>query len=165
MQAWRKNLRNALVSGSMASVASTAVLAACGKAETGSPFAATNAISHWYWGEPAMRRDAPSWKHTAFGYATHHGASVFWAFLYETCCGARRARNAQAANLADGMATAAVACFVDYQLTPARFMPGYERRLSKPALLAVYVGFGAGLAAGAMLLNRAADEPTLRQAR
>jgi hypothetical protein len=162
MQSWRKSLRNALVSGSMASVTSTAALAACGGAETGSPFAATNAISHWYWGEPATRRDAPSWQHTAFGYATHHGASVFWAFLYETFFGARRARNTPAETLVDGMATAAVACFVDYQLTPPRLMPGYERRLSKPSLFAVYAAFGVGLAVGATVLNRASAATTLR---
>jgi hypothetical protein len=42
---------------------------------------------------------------------------------------------------------------VDYRLTPRRLMPGYERRLSQPSLLAVYAAFAAGLALGDALLR------------
>jgi hypothetical protein len=47
-----------------------------------------------------------------------------------------------------------VACFVDYQLTPDRLKPGYERHLSRPSLAVVYGAFGVGLALGAMLSRR-----------
>jgi hypothetical protein len=46
---------------------------------------------------------------------------------------------------------------VDYRLTPRRFMPGYERRLSRRSLGAVYAAFGAGLALGGALLSIAAE--------
>ena len=157
MKTWTSALRDALVSGSSASIASTAVLAAAGKAETGHAFAPTNAISHWYWGQPATRRNRLSWRHTALGYLTHHGASVFWATLYEKVFGARRAQASAAAALAQAGAVAAHACFVDFRLTPARLMPGYEQRLSRRSLAAVYAAFAAGLALGGALLVVAAD--------
>jgi hypothetical protein len=50
-------------------------------------------------------------------------------------------------------ATSAAACFVDFRLTPHRFTPGYEHRLSDSALAAVYAAFAVGLAAGAMALR------------
>jgi hypothetical protein len=43
-------------------------------------------------------------------------------------------------------AVSALACFVDYQLTPERFRPGYEKRLSRQSLTMVYAAFGLGLA-------------------
>jgi hypothetical protein len=49
------------------------------------------------------------------------------------------------------VAVAALAYFVDYRLTPRRLTPGYERRLSGRALLAVYASLAAGLALGGLL--------------
>jgi hypothetical protein len=158
MKTWTSALRDALVSGSSASIASTAVLAAAGQAETGHPFAPTNAISHWFWGQRATRRNRPSWRYTALGYVTHHAASVFWATLYEKLFGERRAHASAAAALAQAGAVAALACFVDYRLTPARLMPGYEQRVSRRSLAAVYVAFAAGLALGGALLVIAGDQ-------
>ncbi|MBL8505698.1 MAG: hypothetical protein JNJ51_04990, partial [Methylobacillus glycogenes] len=40
---------------------------------------------------------------------------------------------------------AAIAAFVDFNLTPSRLTPGYEHRLSKKALLLVYASFAFGL--------------------
>jgi hypothetical protein len=157
MKPWRHALRDALVSGTSASVTSTAVLMACGAREAGHPLAPTNAISHWYWGDRATRRDRFSWRHTVLGYATHHGASVFWAFFYEMLFGTRRAEKAATVALTEAAAIAGLACFVDYRLTPRRFMPGYERRLSRRSLGAVYAAFGAGLALGGALLSIAAE--------
>ena len=48
----------------------------------------------------------------------------------------------------------ALACTVDYTITPKRFTPGYEMRLSKASLAAVYAGFAVGLAVGSVLLAR-----------
>ena len=56
--------------------------------------------------------------------------------------------------LAASAAASAVACFTDYQLTPKRLPPGYEKRLSRPALALVYGTFAVGLAAGAMAIRR-----------
>ncbi len=57
--------------------------------------------------------------------------------------------------LAASAAASAVACFTDYQLTPRRLHPGYEKRLSTPSLALVYGAFALGLAAGAMATRRA----------
>jgi len=157
MKPWRRALRDALVSGTSASITSTAVLMTCGAHEAGHALAPTNATSHWYWGDGATRRNRFSWRHTVLGYATHHGASVFWAFLYEMLFGTRRAEKPAPVALAQGAAIAALACFVDYRLTPRRLMPGYEQRLSRRSLTAVYAAFGAGLALGGALLSIAGD--------
>lgn len=150
-RAWRSAIAGALVSGSVAAVASTSALATLGKAETGSPFAPTNATSRWLWGDRAARHDGPSVRHTLAGYAIHHVASVFWAVFYERWFGERRDAGDLPAALGGGALIAALACFVDYQMTPRRLQPGYELRLSRPALAVVYMAFGAGLAASMAL--------------
>jgi hypothetical protein len=48
------------------------------------------------------------------------------------------------------LAAAAVACIVDYRVVPHRLSPGFELRLSKPAITAGYVAFGLGLALTSM---------------
>ena len=64
--------------------------------------------------------------------------------MHERFCGPRA--NVAAA-LREASTTAAAACFVDYQLAPKRFQPGFESQLSKKSLLFVYAAFAAGLAA------------------
>ena len=117
-------------------------------------FAPTNAISHWLWGDKAARRDALSWRYTLIGYAIHHASATFWAVLFERVMGNRLNQQQAARTLQAATAASAVACFTDYQLTPHRLHPGYEMRLSTPALALVYGAFGLGLAAGAMLCRR-----------
>ena len=151
MGTWRRASRDALFSGSAASIASTSALVACGGLETGRPLAPVNAISHWYWGEPAAHRATPSLRHTLMGYVTHHGASLFWATIYERLFGHRRRAQIGARELSEAAAISALACFVDYQLTPRRLTPGYEKRLSRKSLLIVYTMFALGLAVGARL--------------
>jgi hypothetical protein len=154
MENWKTALQRGLVSGTTASVLSTGALALLGKREAGTPYAPTNAISHWIWGEKAARRNAPSARYTLPGYLIHHASSTFWAVLFERVYGYQLDRRKTGATVAAASAASAVACFVDYQLTPARLKPGYEKRLSRPALAAVYGAFGLGLAAGAMLCRR-----------
>ena len=151
---WPQAARDALGSGSGGAVLSTLALAASGRAETGSFVAPTNAISHWIWGDRATRRDAPSARYTLVGYLTHHAASIFWALFYERWFGKAKDRGDVATAFAGGAAISAVACFVDYRLTPRRLQPGYEMRLSKPSLAVVYVSFGIGLAIGVLFRAR-----------
>jgi hypothetical protein len=153
MNGWKDAARDALVSGSVASATSTAALMLCGEAAIGRPFAPTNAISHWFFGGPATRVDRFSWRYTPTGYVTHHCASVFWALCHEKLFGgARAAQRGPLVALGDAAATAALAWVVDYRFTPRRLMPGYERRLGRRPLLAVYAAFAAGLALGGALL-------------
>jgi hypothetical protein len=154
MEPWKTALQRGLVGGATSSLLSTVALAALGKHEAGSGFAPTNAVSHWIWGEKAALRDDPSARYTLPGYLIHHGSATFWSVIFERLCGGLLDRREPAATLGLATAASAVACFTDYQLTPQRLRPGYEKRLSRPALALVYGSFGIGLALGAMLCRR-----------
>jgi hypothetical protein len=154
MDNWNMAFKRGLVSGTTASLLSTAALALLGKQGTGSPYAATNAISHWIWGNKAARQDSSSLRYTMTGYLIHHASATFWSVLFERYCGKLLDRKDIPATVATATAASAVACFTDYKLTPERLHPGYEKRLSRPALAVVYGAFGLGLAAGAMLCRR-----------
>lgn len=155
MESWKTAMQRGLLSGSTASVLSTLALAVAGQRETGSMVAPTNAISHWIWGDKAARRDAPSLRYTLVGYAIHHASATFWAVLFERVMGGRLDKKDLPTTLAASAAASAVACFTDYQLTPKRLQPGYEKRLSTSALALVYGAFALGLAAGAIANRRA----------
>jgi hypothetical protein len=150
---WRRVAREALVSGTFASVLSTAALALLGKVSKGHAFAPTNSTSHWLWGEEAYEAYEPSLRHTAVGYATHHASAVFWAAIYERWLD-RPGHRTTAQIVRDAAAMSAIAAFVDYRLTPERLRPGFEQHLSKGALVGVFAAFAAGLAAGALLNRR-----------
>jgi hypothetical protein len=154
MQNWKTSMQRGMVSGTTASLLSTLALAGLGKGETGSMFAPTNAISHWLWGDKAARRNRPSLRYTLAGYLIHHASATFWAVLFERFMGNKLNPERPALALEAATAASAVACFTDYQLTPRRLHPGYEMRLSRPALALVYGAFGLGLAAGALLCRR-----------
>lgn len=156
---WRTAIRRGVVTGSCASLASTLTLMALSQAETGSPWAAANATSHWLWRDQAYACNRPSLRYTGSGYAIHHAASVFWAIVQQKLAGQPRTRG-QA--LAMGLGTAVVANFVDYLLTPKRLTPGYEARLSRKALALTYVMFGLGLVAGMKTLDGAQNPPRRR---
>jgi hypothetical protein len=158
MDNWKLVIGKSMAPGALASVASAAVLAACARQESGSVFAGVNAVSHWLWGDKAFRRNAPSWKYTLAGYAIHHASALFWGGLFEQAAGKVLARKSVGATLAASAAAAAVACFVDYQLTPKRLQPGFEQRVSRGSLALVYAAFGLGLAAGALFNHRHRDE-------
>jgi len=144
-----------LLRGTAANLASIAALAAFGKRETGSPLAGINAVSHWLWGDADARRNELSWKYTVVGALTNEAASLFWAFCFDRLFGLRR-RNASAPQLlGEAAAMSAIAFAVDYGITPKRLTPGYELRLSRSSLFAVYVAFAGGLALGSLLLPRA----------
>jgi hypothetical protein len=149
MRTWREAVKASAVSGAAASVASSIALAIAGKIETGSAVAPTNAVSHWFWGDRATRVDRPTVRHTAVGYVTHHMSATFWAVFYEKWFGGDTKKPIARA-LGEQAAVAALACFVDYRLTPKRLTPGFEHRLSKKSLLAVYVAFGIGLGVPAL---------------
>jgi hypothetical protein len=138
----------AIVSGAAGSLLSTLALAGCGWRELGDPYAPLNGPSQWLFGRQAALKSGASLKYTLSGYLIHHAMSVFWALVFERI----RARGSAAPSaLLPAATTSAVACFVDYQLTPKRLTPGFERRLSRKSLAVVYVAFAIGLAAGAVL--------------
>ena len=152
---WVRAGRQALVSGTLASALSTAVLGVLGKIKMNKPAAPTNATSHWLWGERAYGEHDPSLQHTAVGYATHHASAVMWATIFERWL--NYSRTLSTPEIArDAAAMTAIASFVDYQLTPPRLRPGFETHLSRGELVGVFAAFGVGLALGAVL-NRQHD--------
>jgi hypothetical protein len=154
MQNWKTALQRGAVGGVTSSLVSTVALALLGRSEANSPYAPTNAISHWIWGDTAAHHHSPSLRYTLPGYLIHHGSAMFWSVLFERLCGSLLDRRHTPTTLGVATAASAVACFTDYQLTPRRLHPGYEQHLSRPALALVYGAFGLGLAAGAMLCRR-----------
>src|SRR5450830_271471 len=154
MDNFKQVITKGLVPGTLASVISTAALALRARRESGSPYAGVNATSHAVWGNEAFTRNAPSWKYTLVGYGIHHASALFWATIFEQVAGKVLDRKSPAATTLAAAGAAAVACFVDYKLTPKRLQPGFEERVSRKSLALVYAAFGVGLAAGAYFNHR-----------
>lgn len=143
--AWQRALKAGLVSGAVASLTSAAALALLGRNEAGTAAGPLNGPSQWLWGRRAASRRRASVRHTAIGYLIHHVMASGWAVLHERACGPAPSRSASS-ELAKGAVTAALACAVDYQATPKRLQPGFERQLSRKSLAVVYAAFAVGLA-------------------
>jgi hypothetical protein len=154
MHEWNTAVRRGLVSGATSSIFSTVALAALGKKEVGSICAPTNVISRWIHGDKAARQAGPSMRYTVPGYLIHHASATFWTILFERYAGKHLDRKTPGGLLSASAATAACAAFADYNLTPRRMRPGYEKHLSAPSLAVVYGSFALGLAAGAALIRR-----------
>lgn len=150
LKTWTTALRQGVQSGSAAGIASAMMLAYAGRTSVHSATAPINAPSRWLWGDPALRARDPSLRHTVIGYAIHHAAAVFWGMVYERFLAAEPP-STLLRTAAGATTTAALACFVDYRLTPRRLQPGFERHLSRPALACVYAALAAGLAASTLL--------------
>lgn len=155
MRRWSDALQEALVAGSIASLLSAAALAVAGRRECRSAAAPVNAPSQWLWGARALRADQADRKHTAAGYLIHHFAATLWAALHAAVLADRRGMERPGPALAAAAVTSAVAALVDLRLTPERFTPGFQHRLSTAALVATYGCFALGLAAGSLAVRRA----------
>ena len=153
MTTWKEALREGAVAGSAASLVSATYLAWRGW-KRGEAAAPVNAVSHWLFGDRALREDEPSLLYTVTGYLTHHAASIFWGVLHAKAWGAREEAKKPLPAAAGAVAAAGVACFVDYQLTPKRLTPGFEHRLGKPEMFNVYACFAVGLAVGSLLMRK-----------
>lgn len=158
MSTWKQALREGAVSGAVASLLSAAALVLAGARQNRAPAAPVNAISHWVWDRPALAADGTSARHTLAGYLIHHAASVWWATLHAKAWGTRARAKRPAPALAGAAAAGAVACFVDLVVTPRRFTPGFEHRLSAGALVGVYACFALGLALGSMAVAPVSEE-------
>lgn len=146
-------LARALVSGTVASLATSAALMMLARASGRPAPAPINATSHWAHGDAEARSGTVDARRTLVGYATHHAASVFWAYLFERIAGLRRGNGAPVL-LRDAAAITAVAAVVDYGLVPKRLTPGWEIVLPKPLIASTYAVMALGLAAGGYLSRR-----------
>ena len=153
MSTLRSLLADSVVSGSVASAVSAAVLAALASAEGVTPVQPINATSHWLTGDEAGKVRNIDVRHTGIGLLTHHGACVFWASLFETLRAA--APNAGPARVArDAVAVAALAALVDYGLVPKRLTPGWEGPLPIRSVAGGFAGLALGLALGGLVTGR-----------
>lgn len=154
-------IKDACVSGSIASVLSAVVLSLCSKLEEGSAAGALNGPSQWIWGEREAHTRRATARHTFLGYAIHHGMSIFWASFHEHAFGRSRGRELRRLSapriVAEAAGTTAVAYFVDYYVTPRRFRPGFEKHLERAAIFASYAAFAIGLALATLARKRAAS--------
>ena len=146
---WNRTLKRAAVSGTVASVTSTAALAVLARIEGKGALQPINSTSHWLNGDKAGIVTAADLRHTAVGYATNHAATIFWAVFFERWLATRRPQPLLPM-LRDAMVLSAVAAAVDYIATPKRFTPGWEFVLSKRSMAVTYGAMAAGLAAGAL---------------
>ena len=161
MPSWSDALSEAALSGSLAALASAAVLAAAGARQTPSAAAPVNAASQWLWGEhDAQQADHPDTRHTGTGYLVHHLAAGFWAVLHARALGDRPEMSRPLPALGAAAVTGAVAALVDLKLTPERFTPGFQHRVSTGALVATYGAFALGLGMGSLLVRRRREHRT-----
>jgi hypothetical protein len=128
---------DALISGTIAGIATALVAAARGRTEARSAVAPLNAASHMVWGKRATWQKRPTLKYTGTGFVVHHMASVLWATVYERLFGRSDSRSIPKA-VTHGALVSALAYLVDYHLVPKRFTPGFETRLSATSLALIY---------------------------
>lgn len=150
---WSQIGLSAVVTGTVATLVSTAALAAFAKLEGKGALQPLNATSHWLNDDDAAKVDLPTVRHTGVGFFTHHASAVFWAAPFEAWLAANPPATIWAL-LRDSFVMAGIAGAVDYGLTPHRLTPGWELVLSKKSMLASYVALGFGLAAGALASER-----------
>jgi hypothetical protein len=152
MDRWLQIGLSALVTGTAASVVSTAALALLAQREGKSAFQPTNATSHWLHGDHAASHREPDVSHTLIGYATHHASALFWAVPFAAWLAARPPRTV-AGLMGDACAMSAIAAAIDYCATPKRLTPGWELVLSKHLMVATYGAMALGLAGGALVTH------------
>lgn len=145
-------VRAAAISGSIASVVTTALLAMMSASEGRGALQATNATSHWLHGDDAGGVSALDVEHTGVGYMTHHASAVLWAALFEMI--RPRPRSDIGGTARAAVATAALAAVVDYGLVPRRVTPGWELVMPSRKVALGFVSLAAGLLIGGLASAR-----------
>jgi hypothetical protein len=146
-------LAKSLISGTVASAVSAVVLGLLANAEGGNPVQPINATSHWLHGDQSGKVTAIDAKHTGTGLATHQGACVMWALLFETLRAA--SPNAGLARSArDAVTVSIIAAIVDYGLIPKRLTPGWEEPLPIRSVAGGFAGLALGLAIGGLITGQ-----------
>lgn len=138
MNTGRHELTDALISGTIAGVATALTATALGEKERSSPAQPLNATSHILFGDEAARQKRPSLKYTGTGFLLNHAATIMWAAVYEELFGQAADSRQVGKALAGGAAVAGLAYLTDYFLIPERFTPGYEKPLSGGALATIF---------------------------
>ena len=172
--------RDALTSGSAASLLSLLALMLEGRRENASAAAPINAVSHWLHGPRAYTVNRTTWAHTAVGASVHCVSAILWGGMYglllrriaarrEEALHRRRPRAGAPApevTVPEAVASAAVVTGRGADRpAPGSATPdarSFENRLSATAVAAVYLAFGAGLALAGIATGRSTASVTAR---
>lgn len=144
----RRYLMQSLSAGTAAALLSAVFAMWASKARRQDPTQPLNAVSHIVHGGRPPAGRGRNGLNTILGSALHFAASLFWAAMQATLF--RQSLSSPSGMLASGAGTAALAYVVDYHVVNQRFRPGFERYVSRRALLGVYASFALGLALGGM---------------
>jgi len=125
---------NGLITSAAGIAATTAALAAFGKAKEGSPFTPFNAIAHIAFGDAAATVDGFAARETLTGFGLHASAIAVWGVLYEALAG----KTSLPGSLGKGALASALIYWFDYHLVPERLRPGFEKRLGPEAVAVTY---------------------------
>jgi hypothetical protein len=145
MNEWKRAGKQALISGTTASLLSTLVMALAGAIERRAPAGPINGPSQWIHGRQAAHRRGFNLRYTLPGFLIHHATATGWALLHERLFGRNKAAQPPTRRLRNAAVTATLANLVDYQLTPRRLQPGFDAQLSRKSMLAIYAAFAVGL--------------------
>ncbi len=146
-------ISDTISTGAVATASTTTALAVLGQLENGDPVSTINAVSHMLWGDEAAETDALDVEHTLAGIGLNAAAVTSWAGVHELFMPREGGPSVSRALLA-GAATAAAAYITDYHVVPERLTPGFEKRLSRPALLGVFATLALSLAAASLYRGR-----------
>ena len=131
-----------LKTAAFATAATSAALMLASKRETGSPWAAFNAICHMVDGDEPEFPQSFAPRETLLGAGLNASAIGSWAVLYEWLLGDVPLPSSA---LWAALATAGI-WMVDYRLVPKRFTPGFEKRLGKKSIALAYLALAASFA-------------------
>lgn len=151
MKSWRQALRDSLVPGAVAALATCTTIVMRGRHDSGNPIAPINASSHAIWGDGAASVGQATLRHTLPGVLINVGASLWWALVCQKLFGAAVDRRGLPTALLAGAATSGLAYVTDYKVLPHRLTPGWELRLTNRSLAMSLGAMAAGLALGSML--------------
>ena len=134
-----QTLRDGAVRSQLVALSAALAVALVGHVENGDGVAALNAISHIAFGEESFEKNELSLKYTGAAFLLNQISVTGWALGHEWLFGGARDQGKRGVSLAGGALVAALAYLVDFKLAPDRYKPGFERKLSRQGLLAVYV--------------------------
>lgn len=141
-----------LISGSVASVTSAAMLALLGLRRK-RPAAGINGPSQWIYGRFAASHKGFDLRHTMTGYLVHHASSFLWGSVFESPPMRAGIRN----SAARAVVVSTLAATVDYTIVPQRFRPGFEAHFRPRQIVWVYAAFAAGLVLSSQIGRRTSD--------
>jgi hypothetical protein len=148
-------ISDTLTTGAVVTAATTTAVAVLGKLEGGSAVAPINAVSHILWGDEEDNTEEVDVQHTLAGAGLNAMAVTSWAGVFELFMPRNEAPTVQRALLV-GSATAAAAYITDYHVVPKRLTPGFEKKLSAPALFGVFATLALSLAAAGIYRGKCA---------